>query len=271
MFDRALFDKQQFDKQAGSAVGLYAVLGGASSLKIDPYLSARACLPGQDIHAQGGLEAQALCVRVPIGAVEFSVGLALEHTAEAPGARAELLPAAMAMGGSLTSEFIIRASLAAELGAGAEVCVADFLSAMVPAGQTDFNLTAQLDAAAMLRLPIGAVDFAMGAAVSTGHLCVRIPLIELELGGRGMIVPLPIAGLGSEKLALEGVNLAPGQELIIDTDTVEIFINGVEDVTKDTYDSKFFQLLSGDNQLVFRDSESDRVLKVNIVMSARWL
>lgn len=73
------------------------------------------------------------------------------------------------------------------------------------------------------------------------------------------------------ELALEGLTFAPGDTIIIDTETLDIFINGEPDVASWVVGSNFFQFEKGTNALTFYDNATSRELTVTVLWADRWL
>lgn len=73
------------------------------------------------------------------------------------------------------------------------------------------------------------------------------------------------------ELSLEGLNFAPGDTIIIDTETLDIFINGEPDVSSWVVGSDFFDLAKGTNALTFYDDATGRELTVTVLWADRWL
>lgn len=73
------------------------------------------------------------------------------------------------------------------------------------------------------------------------------------------------------QLELTGINLEPGDTLIIDTESLNIFLNGQLDVTSWVVGSDFFDLLKGVNEITVYDDQVVRTLDMLIVWADRWL
>lgn len=73
------------------------------------------------------------------------------------------------------------------------------------------------------------------------------------------------------ELTLEGLTFAPGDTIIIDTETLDVFINGQPDVSSWVVGSDFFQLEKGTNALTFYDNVNERELTVTVLWADRWL
>ena len=73
------------------------------------------------------------------------------------------------------------------------------------------------------------------------------------------------------ELSLDGLNFKPGDTIIIDTETLDIFINGEPDVSSWVVGSDFFSLAKGKNALTFYDDATSRELTVTVLWADRWL
>lgn len=65
--------------------------------------------------------------------------------------------------------------------------------------------------------------------------------------------------------------LAPGDELIINTDEMTITVNDQNGMRYFSMDSDFFKLLSGENKIVYSDRSGSRDVLVDIIWKDRWL
>lgn len=74
----------------------------------------------------------------------------------------------------------------------------------------------------------------------------------------------------NDSFELEGLSVAPGGTVIIDTDTLDIFINNIADVTSWVTGGQFFMLNPGDNEIVVTSNNSTQNLEVTIVWANRW-
>ena len=270
MFDRALFNKQKFDKNSANAAGVYGYVSGSASLSLLPYLHVLARLE-QDIQGRSCFRLRQLCARVPVGAVDIAGGMVFDYTSGLTNARVELRPQEINAVGDVSVDFMGRLSISASIGTGGGMEVDPILRSRVPVGFADFAGAGELLPKAVLAVPLGVAELALKGAIADDLMRTHVPITNLEIVAHGTVQSVSIVGLGGAALTLENINLAPGQELVIDTDTMEIFVDGAEDVSSITYDSEFFQLLPGENYLVFRDGESGRTLSVGLIFSARWL
>jgi len=65
--------------------------------------------------------------------------------------------------------------------------------------------------------------------------------------------------------------LAPGGELIIDTEEMTVTVNSENGMEYFSMDSDFFKLLSGENIIVYSDASDTRDVLVDIIWKDRWL
>ena len=76
---------------------------------------------------------------------------------------------------------------------------------------------------------------------------------------------------GLSYLKLLGINLAPGQELVIDTDKMTVEINGQNRIMYLSSDSDFFKLKPGENIIQYTDNMPSRSLQSKVLWKDRWL
>lgn len=62
-------------------------------------------------------------------------------------------------------------------------------------------------------------------------------------------------------------NLDPGDELVVDAETMEVSKNGNEAYSD--FDGDLIHLLSGDNTITYTDSESGRDVQIEVVRKDR--
>lgn len=76
--------------------------------------------------------------------------------------------------------------------------------------------------------------------------------------------------LGEEFIALEGIVLRPGEELVINTCDLTATINGENAISSLTVGSDFFDFLSGDNDVII-SGENAQGMTVDVYWKDRWL
>ena len=74
-----------------------------------------------------------------------------------------------------------------------------------------------------------------------------------------------------KQIALDGIQFKPGDVIIIDTETLDVFYNGEPDVSSWVVGSDFFQLGKGMNTLTFYDNAANRELTITVIWADRWL
>lgn len=74
-----------------------------------------------------------------------------------------------------------------------------------------------------------------------------------------------------KEITLTGLDFGPGDTIVIDTETLDVFINGEPDVDCWVTGSDFFKLGRGVNTLTFYDDVSERDLEVTVIWADRWL
>lgn len=87
---------------------------------------------------------------------------------------------------------------------------------------------------------------------------------DAETTGSGSAV----STYGSVTMAIENVNMSPGDELIIDTEHMTVTLNGVNIVDRVSDESVFFKLMPGENDVIV---EGGTTADVKILWKDRWL
>lgn len=104
-----------------------------------------------------------------------------------------------------------------------------------------------------------------------GRLWAKIPLHRTAATSEFELLLKSVRTAESEEMVLEGLNLRPGQTLVIDTDTLEIYVDDQPRVDCWVTGGSFFQLKNGDNMLSFSDNAARRNLHVTVIWSDRYL
>ncbi len=76
---------------------------------------------------------------------------------------------------------------------------------------------------------------------------------------------------GEAVIALEGLTLAPGDELIINTIDMTVTVNGQNGMQYFSSYSEFFALLNGANTLIYSDTGAARKINFDVIWKDRWL
>jgi hypothetical protein len=263
MFNKTGSDKTLYDRDSADRSTIYADLSGGIILASAIKVKARASSEVPVSFTVSGIVA----LRVPLKA-DMAVGLTTEATNIFTHAR--LFPNPLTIGGTVTAALGARMALSSDVSVGAGF-TSEYLKARtkLSAGTVPIGMNITVNRMG-LRFPIAPSEIPVGGDF-VGNAAIRVPVTPLEIDITGDIKCAPIFEPGAAKLELENLNLAPGGELIIDTDVLEVLLNGEPDVDMVTGDSEFFELKPGNNRIVFMDGETGRQLDVSIVWSNRWL
>lgn len=88
--------------------------------------------------------------------------------------------------------------------------------------------------------------------------------IELQTKGEHILA-------GEETIKLSGLILKPGDELVIDTGEMTVSVNGENMMKFVSNDSEFFNLLPGDNEIIYTDGVTTRNVSIDILWKDRWV
>ncbi|HMM30661.1 MAG TPA: phage tail family protein [Clostridia bacterium] len=160
---------------------------------------------------------------------------------------------------------ILYATIAAQFG-----LVAGPLRALVDIGETSINVVSSMVPGSLKMLvPIPGVSIGAEVGVSA-RLSILLPLKPVAINAETALIVQAMRTEDSDEIILNGVNLAPGQTLIIDTDSLDILINGEQNVDCWQLGSTFFKLNKGNNELRFYDNAADRELAVTVLWADRY-
>jgi hypothetical protein len=261
MYNRTLYDRTLFDRSTNSD-GLGAQLRGSGNIKVG--LVVQVFLQPLHIVGAGGINTGAVMRQ------RMSADIEGESSVTVSDLRLRTRLAANLSGrGDITkNEAVFKTPLRPETIRG-EGGLTDSLTYLRQL------MTANLGGSGNLISPI-VMKTAMAAALSGGgdmSLDERFKLLlnlSGNLSGSGDMQLRRIGALNSDVLEFEGLNLQPGQTMIIDTDELNVFIDNIQDVSSVTSDSVFFQLEPGENEISFAtDGETD--LAATFVWQHRWL
>jgi hypothetical protein len=99
-------------------------------------------------------------------------------------------------------------------------------------------------------------------ARSSASLFSGTAVAEANASGAG------VATYGQEVMTILGVNMVPGDELVIDTEHMTVTLNGENIIDRVSDDAVFFKLMSGINDITV---EGGTTADVRIVWKDRWL
>ena len=114
------------------------------------------------------------------------------------------------------------------------------------------------------------VFFAGEATAESGSsgAYIRIVFFDSEVEAEANAYGSVLSTYGQEIMIIEGVNMSPGDELIIDTEHMTVTLNGENaiDLVKD--ESIFFKLKEGSNDIIV---EGGTMADIRILWKDRWL
>lgn len=265
MFDRSRFNQAAFNRAGSETPSFYATITSRYGVEVGP-----------------------LRVRVQIGMVSLSAesALGIENLG-----LYTMLPETV-----LTGEFSVISNLTALVPLGtvrmdAQSEVSIFMGAKMPLGQTMLAAVFTLHPTLGVAVPLTGITHRSEFEVRPqfGVLVPAAPVTigsEFEVAG-GLWAKVPLHGMRvvsefslqlksvrtaeSEEMVLEELNLQAGQTLIIDTDTLEIYVDDQPRVDCWVTGGSFFQFKNGDNILSFSDNAVRRNLQTTVVWSDRYL
>lgn len=121
-----------------------------------------------------------------------------------------------------------------------------------------------------MMMPIGAVSIGAESNV-VAMLRALMPLSPVRMEAVFSVSAGAVRTAESEEMVLEGLNLRPGQTLIIDTDTLEIEVDNEVRVDCWVTGGTFFQFKAGENSLALTDNAEHRNLLVTVLWADRYL
>jgi len=108
-----------------------------------------------------------------------------------------------------------------------------------------------------------------GAGSLTSILLIKANL-SIGIQGAGNLELRHMSEFNQSIFELDGINLAPGQEVTIDTDDLSVYFGYIQDVSSVTTDSVFFELSPGDN-VISIESDTGQQLNITAIWQNRWL
>lgn len=150
------------------------------------------------------------------------------------------------------------ATASAESGSGGALLVIRYLSGAAQAESAASGIVVRV------LLPTGQTEALTG---SLGDY-IRGLFFAGEATALSMSEGAGVSTYGQEVLTVAGVDMRPGDELIIDTEHMTVTLNGVNIVDRVKDDSIFFKLKAGINDIVV---EGGTTADIRILWKDRWL
>lgn len=112
-----------------------------------------------------------------------------------------------------------------------------------------------------------------GSTLRLSRVLLKDLVSPFTLSGSGHLDEARVGARHQHVLQLNNVKLRPGEEIIIDTNTLEVWVRGVLDVDFVSPNSEFFDLYPGLNQIAVNTPGQTSPIKANIdvIWNNRWL
>jgi len=265
LFDRLKFNHGSFNTVSGEEPYFYATIATQFRTEIGPLL----------VRARIGAVTVNTVSRVDVGNLGLYVTMP-EITCSAEYDVAPNFTALVPLGAvRMEAETEVYITLGAKMPLGrtaiASVFTLDsFFGIMVPLSATiqssDFQVLPKLG----ILVPLSPVQ-ADAAFQLLGRLCVMQLIHPTVISAEFNLSAMSVRTDENEEMVLEGLNLRPGQSLVIDTDTLEILVDDQVRVDCWVTGGSFFQFYNGDNILSFSDNAARRNLRVTVIWADRYL
>ena len=264
MYSRTEFDKTRFNLQNEEINTLYATVKGEYGLSAELRVLVR--LPDITVTVQSGMDVR-FGAFTHLGEVEVKAESAVLCT----------LGAFVPFGATrLPSEYAVLPTIGCKVPLSARTIPAEYgltahFKSYVPLSAVTIPLLSSVQAASIHALMPMEPVILPGEYAVIPQLYAKMPLTEMTVPAEYNLQAPRTSSAESETMTLEGLHLAPGQTLIIDTDTLEITIDGEIRVDCWVTGGTFFQMKNGENHFRFTDNASRRVLPVTFLWADRYL
>ena len=267
MFNKSKFSQTKFGIAATDAVQIYASIITEFGTVV-PHIRVKAKLPAVNLGTVTDLVPAWLYLYAHISDVEIEAEAAViaNMTAKIPLGRTPVMQSEMVF---LPNRLFIRGQFQ-PVTVNAVSGMQARLAAKVPISQTVMRTENSIQPKFAVYMPIA--DVTPSAAFDLlGRLYAKMPMHPRQFTAEYHTSVQCLRTNETEEIVLEGLNLAPGQRLIIDTDTMEISVDDEVRVDCWVTGGSFFQLKEGDNTLTFFDNAASRKLKATILWQDRFL
>ena len=139
------------------------------------------------------------------------------------------------------------------------------LAALIAAGEIDIDVVTSVIADCIERKYVSTVIQAVSSLLPSANYIATSGAVSIMA-----VSTLDIVGLAfvAKQLIYSGT-LAPGDVLVIDTDTMTVKLNEVD--VRVNFTGKFFKLYIGDNEIEYSDHEASRTALISVDHSDRWV
>lgn len=134
-----------------------------------------------------------------------------------------------------------------------------------------FSSLSKMDIFAIAQRSLGEINFIGEGMITNVTPTLEIPL-TMSFSGDGGMKLRRLTEIDKTTFELEGINLLPGSthSVFIDTDLLNVAIDGILDVSSVTSESEFFELLPGVSTIKI-ETDSNMPMEVTLIWSNRWL
>lgn len=145
------------------------------------------------------------------------------------------------------------------------------MSVLIDAGEQGIRARSDMSTPTLnFKVPLGAVD------ISSNFSCAARLFAYVNIAPANMEAAFSVDAASirideTEELALNGINLYPGDTLIIDTDQLDVQVNGEMDVESWVSGSVFFPLKPGGNIIQVFTNPSGVQLQISVQWADRYL
>ena len=145
------------------------------------------------------------------------------------------------------------------------------VSALIDAGEQSIRSQFDMDLPTMsFKVPLGAVNVTSKFS-SRARIFAYVNLQPVDVHSAFSVDAASIRLDETEELSLNGIHLFPGDTLIIDTDQLDVQVNGEMDVESWVSGSVFFPLKPGGNIIQVYTSPSGVQLEISVQWADRYL
>ena len=265
MYNKSLFNRTPFNLSGDETPGFYATVQSEYRIAVSIIkvrLGMGPVTMGSDFETKAGW----LWLYAPIAPTQFDTlyQLTANFTALIPLGRITT-----GMGAGMAVSMHARIPLC-KIRLQSESEMSATLWAAVPFRPVSLRTESNLQGCLGLKVPLDALTL-QTRFTFYGLLSAGMPLPKITLHSEYKTQAKAVRTSETEEIVLNGLNLKPGQRLIIDTDTLEISVDDEIRVDCWVTGGTFFQFKNGNNTLTFSDNASRRKLMATVLWADRYL
>ena len=263
MFNHSSFNHATFNAVSDSSMALYATI--QAEYELTAQIRSLIHIGEISFTAESTLQPERFGVYVPLDSVTIAAESNLSANLTA------LIPlGAIHFAAEYTASAVIRAKISiGETVLAQEHTMEAVLWTKVPLGTPRLAAEFALQDYFKVLVPFAATTLT-GEYGGSGRLWAKMPMEATVPAEYGLIVTR-LRNYDWEEFDLEGLNLAPGETLVVDTDSLTIEVDNEVRVDCWVTGGTFFPLKPGNNILNFTDNATSRNLAVTIIWADRYL